>query len=75
MATKFGLTVTNAVDLARGGQSTRLLHSKADVAVRLAKRPLAKRQGVAHERRGKLGKVASKNFVLVQLQVSSTSLL
>ena len=47
-ATKFGLTGTNAVDLARGGQSTRVVVSEANVAVCLAKRPLAKRQGVTY---------------------------
>ena len=73
-ATKFGLTIPHTVHLARGGQSTRVEGSKADVAVRLAKRPLAKRQGVAHGLLiGKRGRVASENVPLFGVQVSSTS--
>ena len=49
VAIKLRLTIPHAVDLARGGQSTQLGISETDVAVRLAKRPLAKRQSVAHE--------------------------
>ena len=69
MATKFGLTATHAVDLAEGGKSTREVVSEADVPVRLAKRPLAERQGISHgDLIGRRGCVAPENLVLLEFQ-------